>query len=448
MSKKFVNNKFNGAIDGKRCKDYYKESKKYGSDLYEQIEIAKEILGVEEIDGVQFTDEFWTKVFLQSDEDEYCGGIKLILSKDDSLYSESNIAFTLEKIASDILVKDTKKISGDKKIKVYHDKTLFDKASKEYEELKRIGERSTSTRGMINKGMSGEVSINDLEKGMIVDISKDKLKKIQEEPVLANLMNYKLEKDLKGIKDWELECINNMYKDRYPIIDLYYREYLKMKNRYDEFTYNPKEIWENIEDVNERKKAKIRKLTNEEKRIRDLMRRQIGLLKDDFINIINAKVRPILFKAPLPDEGCPEWDMFDETDIEHIKAALRVNRGNDMQDELSVIIRDLEITVSQCKWTDRQKRILELLKTDMSLPQIAEEVNMKWVVFDEEYNRMCKRIVDKNYEKIEDWYYLNIRYGEYKKCNKCKEVKLTSKFHKKGDRLQPNCKDCVNKKNK
>ena len=33
MSKKFVNNKFNGAINGKRCKDYYKESNKYGSDV-------------------------------------------------------------------------------------------------------------------------------------------------------------------------------------------------------------------------------------------------------------------------------------------------------------------------------------------------------------------------------------------------------------------------------
>ena len=446
MSKKFVNNKFNGAIDGKRCKDYYKESKKYGTDLYNQIEIAKEILGVEEIDGVQFTDEFWTKVFLQSDEDEYCGGIKLILSKDDSLYSESNVALTLEKIASDILIKDTKKISGDKKIKVYHSKSLFDKASKEYEELKRIGERSTSTRGMINKGMSSDISFDDLKKGIMVDISKDKLEKIQEEPVLANLMNYKLEKDLKRIKDWELEYINDMYKDRYPIIDLYYQEYLKMKNRYYEFTYNPKEIWENIEDVNERKKAKIRKLTNEEKRIRDLMRRQVGLLKDDFINIINAKVRPILFKAPLPDEGCPEWEMFDETDIEHVKAALRVNRGNDMQDELSVIIRDLEITVNQCEWTDRQKRILELLKTDMPLLQIAEEVKMDMRNFDKEYNRICKRIVDKNYEKIEDWYYLNIRYGSYKKCNKCEEIKLTSKFSKNGNGLRSHCKKCMSKK--
>ena len=117
-----------------------------------------------------------------------------------------------------------------------------------------------------------------------------------------------------------------------------------------------------------------------------------------------------------------------------------------MQDELSVIIRDLEITVSQCKWTDRQKRILELLKTDIALSQIAEEVKMDMRNFDKEYNRICKRIVDKNYEKIEDWYYLNVRYGEYKKCNKCKEIKLTSKFHKKGDRLDSNCKDCVNKK--
>ena len=79
MSKKFVNNKFNGAINGKICKDYYKESKKYGGDLYEQIEIAKEMLGVEEIDEVQFTDEFWTKAVLQSHEDVYCGGIILIL---------------------------------------------------------------------------------------------------------------------------------------------------------------------------------------------------------------------------------------------------------------------------------------------------------------------------------------------------------------------------------
>ena len=37
MSKKFINNKFNGAINGKRCKDYYKEAIK-NSDDKEYIE--------------------------------------------------------------------------------------------------------------------------------------------------------------------------------------------------------------------------------------------------------------------------------------------------------------------------------------------------------------------------------------------------------------------------
>ena len=91
-------------------------------------------------------------------------------------------------------------------------------------------------------------------------------------------------------------------------------------------------------------------------------------------------------------------------------------------------------------------KVLELLKTDMSLSQIAEEVKLNSSDFNKEYNRICKRIVDKNYEKIEDWYYLNIRYGEYKKCNKCKEVKLTSKFSKNGNGLRSHCKKCMSKK--
>ena len=79
-------------------------------------------------------------------------------------------------------------------------------------------------------------------------------------------------------------------------------------------------------------------------------------LKNDFLDVIEKKERPIVFKCPLPDEGFPEWSMFDETDPEHIKAALRVNRGNDMQDELSVIIRDLEITEDVRYKNDNNRR--------------------------------------------------------------------------------------------
>ena len=82
----------------------------------------------------------------------------------------------------------------------------------------------------------------------------------------------------------------------------------------------------------------------------------------------------------------------------------------------------------------------------MTLLQIAEEVKLNSSDFNKEYNRICKRIVDKNYEKIEDWYYLNVRYGKYKKCNKCKEIKLISKFNKNGKYYFSKCKECQNKK--
>ena len=45
-------------------------------------------------------------------------------------------------------------------------------------------------------------------------------------------------------------------------------------------------------------------------------------------------------------------------------------------------------------------------------------------------------------KEYEEWYYLNIRKGTYKKCSKCGEVKLISQFSKNGNRLRGNCKDC------
>ena len=45
---------------------------------------------------------------------------------------------------------------------------------------------------------------------------------------------------------------------------------------------------------------------------------------------------------------------------------------------------------------------------------------------------VVEKIVQVYEEKIEDIYYLNICKGEYKKCNKCGEIKLINKFNKNG----------------
>ena len=107
MNKNYTNNNFQGAIDDKRCTDYYRNAKKIKADTIEEmIDGLIQLLEIEEIDGVQFSNDYWSKVFLQNDEDEYVGGIKLILNKEDSLYSESNICKTLELMGSLILSKD------------------------------------------------------------------------------------------------------------------------------------------------------------------------------------------------------------------------------------------------------------------------------------------------------------------------------------------------------
>ena len=404
----FNNNNFNGKLEGKSAYEYYQAIKGLRKqNAKETIEFIREVIGSEFINDREFVHPFWEKVFIQKDErDEWEGGIKLVLSTSDNLYSDSNIARILENMGTLIIDSEKKRDDPERYIKVFKSEEMFIKAIDEQNAMLQIVNSSPTGRYAKTMGR------NDLF-------------------VLANQINYKMEKRRVKLNDKDLEELDKEFGCKYPLVHDYYTTYLQYK----------KEVEKYRGMIRERKV-----LSNTEKYKYKYARRHVKTLKNDFLDVIEKKERPILFKAPLPDEGCPEWSMFDETDPEHVKAALRVNRGNDMQDELSVIIRDLEITVSQCKWTDRQKRILELLKTDMPLLQIAEEVKMRWGNFNKEYNGICKRIVDKNYEKIEDWYYLNIRYGSYKKCNKCEEVKLTSKFNKNGKYYFSKCKECKKKK--
>ena len=407
-SNSFNNNNFNGKLNGKSAYEYYQAIKgERKQNAKETIEYIRNIIDSEFIDGREFVNPFFEKVFVQDGErNEWEGGIKLLLSTSDSLYSDSNIAKLLECMGTMIIESERKRDNPDKYIKVFKSSEMFAKAIDEQNALSQI----------VNSSSDGKYAKTTGRDDMFV---------------LANQMNYKLEKRRIKLNDKDLEKLDKEFGSKYPVVHDYYITYLQFKEEIEKYRGIIRE-------------GKV--FTNAEKFKYKYAKKHVKTLKNDFLDAIEKKERVIVFKAPLPDSGNPEWDMFDETDPEHIKAALRLTKGNDMQDELSVIIRDLEITVSECKWTDRQKRILELLKTDLSLLQIAEEVKLNSSDFNKEYNRICKRIVDKNYEKIEDWYYLNIRYGSYKKCNKCKEVKLTTKFNKNGKYYFSKCKECQKKK--
>ena len=398
MNKNFVNNNFQGAIGDMRCTDYYRQAKKIKADTTEEmINELIQLLEIEEIDGVQLSNDYWSKVFLQNDEDEYVGGIKLILNKDDSLYSESNICKTLELMGSLILSKDEKTKD---KIKVYNSRELFIRELEEHNTIRHIIENSPEGKQAMESHECTMIMIND--------------------------MNYKLEKRLIKLTDKDLAKLDEIYGSKYPQVHDYYIGYTTMKERYKELLEKPYR-------------------TEEEKLKHRLMSKNIKSLKEDFIDCINKKARPIVFKAPLKDEGCPSWEMFDPLDKQHIKFALQVKKGNDLQDDISVIIQDLNMTVDECEFTKAQWKVLHLWREDKNVEEIADILKINHPAVIKHLNSIVDKIYKKNLEKYTDWYYLNICKGEYKQCTACGEIKLIQYYSKKGDRLQSRCKTCQKK---
>ena len=74
---------------------------------------------------------------------------------------------------------------------------------------------------------------------------------------------------------------------------------------------------------------------------------------------------------------------------------------------------------------------------------IAKNLNIKPQTVTGSLNSAIDLIIKQYEEDYENWYYLNIRKGEYKRCSRCGEVKLTSQFDKKGKQgYQSRCKKC------
>jgi predicted DNA-binding protein YlxM (UPF0122 family) len=113
-----------------------------------------------------------------------------------------------------------------------------------------------------------------------------------------------------------------------------------------------------------------------------------------------------------------------------------------MQDDLSVIAKDLENTIRQCDFTDMQREVLQLWRADKTMEDIGDILGISKQTVNQHINSIVKKIYQKNLERYEDYYYLNVCKGEYKKCSRCGEVKLTSHFSKNGGRLRSQCKKC------
>ena len=378
------NNHFYGKINGKSIGSFLKFNYNLNT-CEERIDFVNEVLEMYKVDGVEFYNEYFDEVY---DQDRKFGKIDIVIGKDKSQYTESNIASALEMIANYILAVDEK----DKGInyKIYTSEELFNRACREYNVINSVAKA--------NGGLDMNYGENISEAFPIFQLPK----------------NFKKVKDLK-VEKKDLE--------KYPPMKDYtdFYEYLKEESKR---LWNTKGL--SKEDMVRR--SKIKKILPE--------------IKKDIIEVKKQLQMPIIWKAPLKDNGSADYDELDMFDKNVVKMLLQVHKQVDLQDDLSCILVDLDNLINKIKFTERQYEVLELWRNGLTIENISKELHVIQSTVSITLDRAIDSII-KQYEKeYEEWYYLNIRKGTYKKCSKCGEVKLISQFSKNGNRLRGNCKDC------
>ena len=379
------NNHFYGKINGKSIGSFLKFNYNLNT-CEERIDFVNEVLEMYKVDGVEFYNEYFDEVY---DQDRKFGKIDIVIGKDKSQYTESNIASALEMIANYILAVDEK----DKGInyKIYTSEELFNRACREYNVINSVAKA--------NGGLDMNYGENISEAFPIFQLPK----------------NFKKVKDLK-VEKKDLE--------KYPPMKDYtdFYEYLKEESKR---LWNTKGL--SKEDMVRR--SKIKKILPE--------------IKKDIIEVKKQLQMPIIWKAPLKDNGGADYDELDMFDKNVVKELLQVHKQVDLQDDLSCILVDLDNLINKIEFTKKQRTVLNMWSNGVEPITIAKTLYIKQSAVNKYIDTIVGMIV-KQYEKeYEEWYYLNIRKGTYKQCSKCGEVKLISQFDKKGKQgLQSRCKKC------
>lgn len=388
------NNNFYGKIGGKHIGNFLNFNYKLNT-CEERIAFVNEVLEMYKVDGVEFYHEYFDEVY---DQERKHSKIDLVIDKSKSTYTTSNIASSLELIANYILAVDD--VDDKVNYKIYTSEELFKRACQEFN------------------------VINDVAKangGLDMKYEEEGNKDAEAFPFFQLPKNYKKVKDLKLEKE-DLE--------KYPPMKDYYEFYNYLKEE-------SKRLWgtKNLSKEEMVRRGKIKKLLPE--------------IKKDMMDAKKQLQMPIIWKSPLKDNGGADYDLLDMFDKEVVKELLRVHKGVDLQDDLSCILVDLENLINKIEFTDRQRKVLELWSNGLATGEISKKLKLDPSTITKCLNSVVDLIV-KQYEKeYEEWYYLNIRKGEYKRCKECGENKLISRFDVKKDNKDGRktiCKECLKNK--
>ena len=379
----FHNNNFYGKLCGKSIRDYYElDYTIQRSD--NRVKYVKDMLGTYEINGKEFYDEFFEELFDTEERQK----IKIHLSKEDSLYSTSNVAIYLERLGTYILNSKEHIIDGEVqqkkelKYKIYNSKELFRRACKEEKVMNQLA---------IGNGGVPYINNKETYNGEAFPIFQ------------AVEQNYNKVKDVVfEKKDIEKhEVLRNYY-------DLYVHLINKMKsgNGTMELSY------------------------------------LVHGVKDDLNNGKLLLERPITFKSPLVPTGS---QMFKEIDIpteKEIRSLLRMKYEGIDDTDMVCVMMDFEDVLSRCTFTKNQQNVLNLYRRNVKPYQTIEILHMKQQLVNITINSICKVIEKKYWEEYRERYYTYVVKGTWKKCSKCGETKLIHHFSKNKDRYRPKCKKC------
>lgn len=391
----YTKSNYSGTIGGKNIWDYM-----YGLDynlktLEERLKCLYKLFNIIEMFGIKFSnDDFWQEIW-------EAGVCKSGLNTTDSLWSDTNIAHFLEK-AGTYLISVTDKEEDKENIKIYDT----------YSEFKR--------------GMQQEKKIKKHGEVIEYDIKEDGDSNGKPMIMLKNQKNYKLAPDIK---------ITKKDREKYSEIEDYYKykQYL-LKLRKDK---NHRDV---LADKINNKKLKIKTGGD----IYRFVCKQLPIVEDDMLQVKIQRDKNIVWKAPLRD-SCGEknidCDLIDMFDPAHIKALLQIPCDKELIDEVSITKMDI---LNKVELTETQEIILSLWSKGVTQEEIGNKLNITQQAVNSHLDKIVSKFIDKYIEIYEDeYYYMYLVKGQYKKCSKCGEIKLIQRFDRNGKRgYMSMCKDC------
>lgn len=367
-----ANYTFKGKIDGKSIKDYQNKIDLSVKTSQEIIDQVNEILNIEEINGVQFNgDLFWQVIW-----DE--GVCKTDINTSELCWSNTEVCKTLEILASYILMKDDKEKR--KECKMYDDYKLTKRAEKDREKVCQIG-------------------VNEDDEVVVL-------------------------KDVKNYKKYKKTTVNKSDIKEYSELKCYddYKEYMKTLFHGENAKENRLELIEKLKnkgyDISNGKLYKFVKTT-------------LPSISEDMLSVKLSKTQPIKWKQPLRDSHQSfNFEMLDMFDPQQVKYALVTDKNLEFSTRNEFCIT-LDEIIKKTHLTKNQKIILSKWRKDWQVVKIAEYMQVDVAYVSREIDTIAKKISNAYIDEYEEqYYYMNLVKGTYKKCSCCGENKLVKHFNK------------------